>query len=413
MEQPNTQNYSFSRTLEDTVLKIAQTFPVVLITGPRQVGKTTLFRQCMEKENRNRTYISLDDVKARNLAKSDPELFLQTFRAPVLIDEVQYAPELFPYIKLIADREQTCGLFWLTGSQQFSLMHQVTESLAGRAGILQLQGLSRREIAGDAQPHPFIPGQMALSADTSRNAAELYAHILRGSYPALYARPETDTYTFYSSYVQTYIERDVQSVVRVGDQRAFVSCMSLLAARTGQLLNYSDVSRDCGVSVNTVKSWVSVLESSGIICLLPGWSSNLSLRTVKMPKLYFMDTGLCCYLTGWQSVQPLMEGIMNGSILETYVVSEISKSWIHTGKSAPLFFYRDRDGHEIDLLISYDGTLYPAEIKRSANPDISMTKSFSVLEKAGVKTANGSILCLYPSYLPLNRTTASIPVWDI
>ena len=414
-------NKKYTRTLQKKVLETSENFPVVLITGPRQVGKTTLFLQCMkEEELKNRTYITLDDLKVRQLAKKDPELFLQTYRCPILIDEVQYAPELFPYIKMISDREQKSGLFWLTGSQQFSMMQHVSESLAGRVGILHLQGFSQNEITCNPDIEPFnVPdtlpaaGHKIAPEQDIFSLTELYARILRGSYPALHAHPQTDTETYYSSYIQTYIERDVRSLLKVQEHHSFFEFMRVLASRTGQLINYNDIARDIGVSVNTVKSWVSVLETSGIIYLLKPWSSNLTKRAIKTPKLYFLDTGLCCYLTGWKTPETLMNGIMNGSILETYVVSEILKSWIHNGKSAPLYFYRDKEQHEIDILLEYDGLVHPIEIKRSANPDLSMTKGFLALEKTGVKMGNGSVISLYPSFLPLSRTVFNIPLWKL
>ncbi|HOE09420.1 MAG TPA: ATP-binding protein [Treponemataceae bacterium] len=410
----------YIRTLQKKVLETSQSFSVVLITGPRQVGKTTLFLQCMELEKSlKRSYISLDDMKVRHLAKTDPELFLQTYRFPILIDEVQYAPELFPYIKIMCDREQKSGLFWLTGSQQFSMMHHISESLAGRVGILQLQGLSQSEISFTPDIAPFIiPESLPISGEndteekTDYSLKTLYARFLRGSYPALYSRPQTDTETFYSSYIQTYLERDVRSLLRVKEQHSFFECMRVLASRTGQLLNYNDVSRDIGVSVNTVKSWVSILETSGVVYLLQPWSSNLTNRAIKTPKLYFLDTGLCCFLTGWKTAETLMDGIMNGSIFETYVVSEVLKSWIHNGKIPPLYFYRDKEKHEIDILMEYEGLVHPVEIKKTANPDLSMTKGFRSLEKTGVKMGKGAVICLYPSYLPLSRSIFSVPLWN-
>jgi len=297
-------------------------------------------------------------------------------------------------------------------------MQHVSESLAGRVGILKLQGLSWKELSRKPDGPPFsvpetVPPDAGENLDTVVGITELYKHILRGSYPALYAKPDTDIRIFYSSYVQTYLERDVQSVLKVTDQQVFLECMRVLAARTGQLLNYTDVAKDIGTSVNTVKNWVRVLEASGIIYLLQPWSSNLTKRAVKTPKLYFMDTGLCCYLTGWKTADALMDGIMNGSILETYVISEILKSWIHNGEDAPAYFYRDRERHEIDLILYCDGKLHPVEIKRSANPDLSMTSGFRELQKTDIATGRGAVICLYHTWLPLSRSVISIPVWSI
>lgn len=405
----------FKRTLTPKVLEVSESFPVVLITGPRQCGKTTLFKQCLkfesEQESMVRTYVTLDDIKIRSLAQNDPELFLETYKYPVLIDEVQYAPQLFPYIKIIADQENKPGLFWLTGSQQFTLMKNVSESLAGRVGILQLQGFSESEIERNPEAQKFVipsPGfEIQKKADFSLES--LYERIFRGSYPALYARPQTKTDIFYSSYIQTYLERDVKSILALSDVHSFYECLSILAARTGQLLNYSEVARDVGVSLNTIKKWVSILESSGIIFLLQPWSENVTNRAIKTPKLYFFDTGLCSYLTQWQSASALMTGIMNGAIFETYIISEIYKSWIHNGASPHFYFYRDKEQHEIDLILQYNGELHPVEIKRSANPDLSMVKSFSYLNRTGTKTGSGAVICLYQNLLPLNKDIISIP----
>lgn len=414
MDSENSLIKTYPRTLKNKVIEISKTFPIVLILGPRQVGKTTLFKQCLEKENSDRKYISLDDVQIRSLAKNDPELFLETYKFPLLIDEVQYAPELFPYLKIIADREHKNGIFWLTGSQQFSLMQNVSESLAGRVGILNLQGLSQAEIEFNEKHQAFLPENdfsNEQSLEQTEDINSLYKHILRGSYPALYANPETDAQIFYSSYVQTYLERDVQSILNVSNQHAFLEFLQVCAARTGQILNYSEIAKDVGISVNTAKNWLSVLESSGIVYLLRPYSKNITSRTIKSPKLYFFDTGLCCYLTGWKDYEALRDGIMNGAILETYVISEIIKTWIHNGLYCDFYFYRDSDGREIDLLIQSNGKLFPVEIKRSAKPELSMAKNFSALEK--LETGKGAIICLYKNFLPLSRNLVSIPVWKI
>lgn len=334
------KNY-VSRTLETFFRKADRQFPVLLVTGARQVGKTTFVQQLRTEE---RTYVTLDDPTARTLAKSDPPLFLQRFRPPVLIDEFQCAPELLPHIKMAVDRERKAGLFWLTGSQQFHAIKGVSESLAGRVGIVYLMGLSRRELIGDAQSHhPFIPDPRPVSRRlrSSRRSSleEIYRAIWRGSFPAIATDASMDRDLFYGSYVQTYLQRDVRDLAQVGDEMAFLRFLRTAAARTAQMLNFADLARDADVAPNTAKAWLSILQASGIVYLLEPWHSNLTKRLVKTAKLYFVDTGLCAYLTEWSSPQTLEAGAMSGSILETWVVAEILKSFLHNGRKAPLYYY--------------------------------------------------------------------------
>jgi predicted AAA+ superfamily ATPase len=394
------------RTLSKVVAEVTKHFPVVLITGPRQVGKTTLFERCMEP---SRTYISLDDLQLRALANNDPPLFLQTFRPPLLIDEIQYAPELFPYIKMAVDTARLKGMFWLTGSQQFNMMKNVSESLAGRVAVLELQGLSQAEKYGYAAT-PFLPG--ALTPDNRKvvDLLSLYELILRGSYPELYVAATMSRNLFYSSYLKTYIERDIRQWIHVTDEHRFLTFVKTAAARTGQLLNYNDMAKEVGASVNTIKSWVSALETSGLIFLLPPYHSNLTNRAVKTPKLYFADTGLCCYLSGWDAAATLSNGAMSGAILETYVISEILKGYRHNGQTVTACFYRDKDKKEIDLLIERNGWLYPIEIKRTASPKPDDVKHFSALSRLGLPVGKGAIICLYDKLLPLDRQTDIVPV---
>jgi len=395
------------RTLSKIVQDVTGTFPVVLIIGPRQVGKTTIFEKNREE---SRSYVTLDDPLVRDLAKNDPALFLQSYKTPLLIDEIQYAPELFPHIKMIVDREKRNGLFWLTGSQQFHLMKNVSETLAGRVAILELQGLSRIEKRSQPNAAPFLPGAELSALGESMDIIQVYDVIIKGSYPALFAISGMDRSIFYASYLKTYIERDIRDLVRVADEHSFIKFIKVAAARTGQLLNYSDMAKDVDVSVNTIKSWISILETSGLIYLLKPYHNNITNRVVKTPKLYFLDTGLCCYLSGWDSAGALSNGAMGGAILETYVVSEIIKSYLHNGKQAPLYFYRDKEKKEIDLLIESNGIFYPIEIKRTASPKFSDVKNFEVLKRLGVQAGKGALVCFYEKPLPLNREVDIIPV---
>ncbi len=370
------------RTLEAFFSRADEQFPILLIVGPRQVGKTTFLQHISEA---GRTYVTLDDPNLVMLAKEDPKLFLERFPPPVLIDEIQYAPELLPIIKMSVDRNRKAGQYWLTGAQQFHLMKGVSESLAGRVGIVNLLGLSLKEqLNFGAQVRPFLP-TLQFFQDGENNSIqiglkEVFRHIWRGSFPALSLNSAMDRDLFFSSYVQTYIQRDVRDLAKVGDEQSFLRFLRTTAARTGQLLNFADLARDCDVSAPTAKSWLSILQTSGLIYLLEPFHSNFTKRLIKTPKLYFLDTGLCSYLTDWSSPETLEAGAMNGAIFETFVVSEIIKSYWHNGKHAPIFYYRDKDKKELDLLISQDQTLYPIEIKKSASPKKEFIQSFSVLE---------------------------------
>ena len=396
----------FNRNISECILKTSETFPVVLITGPRQVGKSTVFEQIKEE---NRTYISLDDPQIRMLAQSDPALFLQTYVPPVLIDEVQYAPQLFPYIKMIVDKQKQKGLFWLTGSQPFQLMEKVSESLAGRVGILELQGFSQAE-KNQTEGVPFLPSTLKSNSRKPYNVHSIYELILKGSFPELYATPQINRNVFYASYLKTYIERDIRELTNVQDEQVFLSFLKVVAARTGQLLNYADMAKDIGIAENTVKAWISLLLTSGLIFLLQPYHNNLTNRAIKTPKLHFMDTGLCAYLCGWTSAETLSVGAMNGAIFESYIVSEIIKSYIHNCEPAQFYFYRDKEKQEIDLLIERDNVFYPIEIKRTATPKEDDVKTFRLLDKLGVTTSKGAIVCLYENLLPLNRDVQIVPV---
>lgn len=398
------------RTLEGHLARIGRQMPVLLLVGARQVGKTSLLRHASGPKRR---YVTLDDPLVRELAQGDPALFLQRFPPPVLVDEIQYAPQLLPHIKMAADGLGKPGLFWLTGSQHFHVMKGVSESLAGRVAVLRLLGLSRRELLGQGQTsQPFLPEpERASPAPLGLLAA--YRLIWRGSFPAIAVDPRVDRDVFYGSYVQTYIQRDVRDLARVGDEMAFVRFLRAAAARTGQLLNLAELARDADVAFNTAKSWLSILRTSGIVQLLEPCHSNRSKRLVKAPKLYFLDTGLCCYLTGWSSPQTLERGAMSGAILETWVVSELLKSYWHDGREAPFFHYRDRDGRETDLLIVRDGTVHPVEIKKTASPGKDDVRHFAALAGLGLPVGPGGVVCLAQRSLPLGDGARSIPVSEL
>ncbi|MGD9975491.1 MAG: ATP-binding protein [Desulfatirhabdiaceae bacterium] len=404
-----------SRTLEGFFTKAASQFPVMLITGPRQVGKTTFLQNRIHED---RAYVTLDDPLILSLAKSDPALFMQRFPPPVLIDEIQYAPELLPYIKMAVDRRREPNLFWLTGSQQFHIMKGVSESLAGRVGIVRMLGLSRPECMGrGAQSTPFLP----IPAEIDRRAGlfgslslqELFRMIWRGSFPAVALHEEVDRDLFYSSYVQTYLQRDIRDLARVGDEMAFLRFLRAAAARSGNQLNMAEVARDADVAPNTAKNWFSILQASGIVYLLEPYYTNITRRLVKSPKLYFLDTGLCAWLTEWSSPETLLAGAASGAILETWIMTEILKSWWHNGRNTPFYFYRDRDQKGIDLLIIQDGTIYPLEFKKTASPDKNAIRHFQVLQKLNMPIGPGGVICLSQQSIPLSASCSSIPVHAI
>ena len=320
---------------------------------------------------------------------------------------------------MTVDKAKKPGMFWLTGSQKFHLMKGITETLAGRMAILDMLGLSQKEIAGHAyETIPFIPTKEWFNASKKhkhkkQDLIEIYKAIWIGSYPKLVADPNTPRDTFYSSYIQTYITRDVQDFTKVGDLSAFHRFLRAAAARTGQLINYHDLARDVDIDPKTAKSWISILEASGIIYMLQPYHANITKRLVKTPKLYFLDTGLCSYLTQWSTHEALSSGAMSGAILETYIISEILKSYWHNGKSPYLYFYRDRDGKEVDLLIEQNQMLYPVEIKKTATPSNTASKHFPMLDNLDKKPGHGAVICFVADIVPLSRDVDAIPVWYI
>jgi len=394
------------RSIQPVFERYSKNFPVVLLEGPRQVGKSTFLEKLSQK---SRTYITLDDPRLLNLAKEDPSGFFQTFKPPILIDEVQYAPELFPYIKMLADQQKVPGQFWLTGSQSLSLLKKASESLAGRVGILRLSGLSQKE--WQQQPSTSVPWhQQEIPAQVE--PFNLFESIYRGSFPALLNKnllPED----FFSSYLQTYILRDIRMTAQIGDEQKFFLFLRACAARTGNILNYSDLARDCSISVNTAKSWVNLLIGFGLIYLLEPFSTNLTKRLIKSPKLYFLDTGLAAWLTAWPDANTLEAGAMSGAIYETYVVAEILKSYWNAGLRAPLSFFKDRRDREIDLLIETAGGLIPVEIKKTASPTTKDCQNFSILDELHQNILPGFVICQSQWHIPLGSNHQSWPAFAL
>ena len=412
------------RALEELIIKISKTFPVLLVTGPRQVGKTTLLQYLADE---NRKYVTLDDPEVRFLAKTDPALFMQRYTPPVLIDEIQYATELLPYIKISVDKSQRYGDFWLTGSQVFRLMKDVSESLAGRVGIVNLLGLSSSEING-VPSVPFTTDSHRLikriDEVPKQSLNEIYARIFKGSMPTMYANRDLDWETYYCSYVNTFLQRDIRDLTQVGDEMSFYNFLTAVAARTAKPVVYEELARDVGISAPTAKKWLSILVSSHIIAIVQPYHNSVLKRVTKMPLMHFLDTGLCAYLLKWGNPEALERGAMSGAFFESYVFSEIYKSYLNAGKQPPLFYYRDKDKKEIDLLISQDGTLYPIEIKKSASPGKDAIKNFDVLEpvakpekfgRLGQSFAigTGAVICMATDLLPIDRQNWYVPVWLI
>ncbi len=399
------------RAIQATILRLSEQFPAVLLCGARQSGKTTLLRYLCGPD---RAYLNLDDPNLLRLATDDPQLLFQRFPGDLLIDEIQRAPGLLPLVKLAVDRSGRMGQFWLTGSQQFGLMKDASESLAGRVAVLDLLPFSyaeRMRAPCDRVPwHPGldVPAERVLHAEVN----SVFAQIRDGGFPRLVAEPHVDLDAYMASYVTTYLQRDVRDLLRVGDLRDFDRFLRACAARTAQMLNMSELARDVGVAVSTVKQWLSVLEASCQVLLLEPFFRNVGKRLVKTPKLYFLNTGLACYLTGWRSAETAASGAMAGALFETHVVGEVLKSWRNQGRRAPIYYWRTRDKAEIDLVFDLDGRLHPAEIKLAASPSKPQAAWQSLLN-SGVEIGKGCVICLCEQPLPLAPNVDAVPVGAI
>ncbi len=400
------------RHIEDTVKKASKMFGCVMVTGPRQVGKTTLLKTVTQ----GITYVTLDDPIMLQSALEEAGTFFKNSPPPVFVDEIQYAPNLFPYIKMYIDKDRKKGQFYLSGSQQFKMMKNVSESLAGRIGILNLLGLSLREINGVEFNTPFIPTEQYFRERKMDMAEpgykEIWEIIYRGSMPEMYAYNDMDWQMFYGAYTKTYIERDVRELTQIGDEIKFLKFITIIASMTGQLLNLSSISRNVGISQPTAERWLSILRASNIIYLLQPYSNNITKRAVKTPKIYFMDTGLAAYLTKWNTADVLRNGAMAGAFFETFIITEIIKSYYNAGiLEPPLYFYRDKEQKEIDLLILEGDTIYPIEIKKHADPKKDDIRDFEVLDKIkNIKRGSGGIICMYDNLITLKDNDMVIPV---
>ena len=401
-----------NRALEKRISEADRQRRVLIVTGSRQVGKTTLLKHMAEE---GRKYITLDNPVARELAVNEPALFMERNKPPVIIDEIQYAPNLLPYIKMHVDEHQNTGDFWLTGSQKFHMMKDVSESLAGRIAVIEMYGLSQSEIDG-AESEPFVCDHKAMDrryeVRKPQSLADLYERIFKGSMPEATAR-DFNREEFYSDYVDTYLKRDIKALAQVADELNFFRFMTACAARTSDMVNYSDLAKDVGISAPTAKQWLSVLVSSGIVSLIQPYFNNALKRAIKSPNMYFMDTGLAAYLTRWDSPQTLEVSAMSGKFFETYVVGEVLKSYYNAGKRPPIYYYRDTDGKEIDLVLEANGILYPIEIKKTGNPGKDSCKNFSVLQNSGKIVGEGAVICMYKNVTPIDGNNWAVPVWLI
>lgn len=399
------------RTLERKFLKMSSFFKAVLVTGARQVGKTTMLKHLAENENR--TYVSMDNQMARALAKTDPVLFFQMYKPPIIIDEIQKAPELFEQIKIMCDETDQRGLFWLTGSQQYHMISNIRETLAGRIGILELYSLSKNET-----DNIIFPNELDFTLDCllerqkvsgKNDITDIFDHIWKGGMPAALNADEEQRQEYFNSYIETYLMRDVSEEGGITDTVRFRRFLNACAALTAEQVNYSTLAEAADISQPTAKAWLLLLESLGIIYLLKPFANNEIKRLAKTPKLYFCDTGLCAYLSMWLTRDTLMNGAASGHYFENYVVAELLKDYSYSQSKVNLTYYRDSNAKEIDVLIEENGKIHPLEIKKSANPNRREIKKYEVLEKTGMQIGAGGIICMCEEVIPINSRNSFIP----
>ena len=399
------------RHIEDVLKAAIKEKGTLCLTGARQVGKSTVLKTLFTEHRE----LTLDEGRLLRIALEQPEEFFEQFEPPVYVDEIQYAPSLFPYIKMHIDKTGALGAFVLSGSQRYEMMVGLTESLAGRISLIDLYGLSLREVVGDSFREEFMPTREYLEKRNPKPLKynEVWGNIWRGFFPEIVGR-STDWSRFYSSYVRTYLDRDVSKLGQVNDLLKFEKFMVSMAARTGQLLNIADAAKDAGISTPTAEKWLSVLCASNVVYIMKPYQNNILKRLIKTPKIYFLDTGLACYLIGWDNAKVLQNGAMSGAMFETFVIGEIIKSWANYSGITPsmnFFFYRDKDGNEIDLLIKRNGALYPIEIKKHTNCDKSDITAFKQLDKIpDMKRGEGCVICMANDVFPITATDKAVGV---
>lgn len=399
------------RTLERKFLHMSAFFKAVLVTGARQVGKTTMLKHLAEGQSR--TYVSLDNAMVRMLAQTDPVLFFQTYKPPIIIDEVQKAPQLFEQIKILCDESEEKGLFWLTGSQQFNMMKNVRETLAGRIGILELYSMSKNEIEGIGFSDGLdfsLPCLLERQKQVKKNdIIDVFEHIWRGGMPQVLDADAEQREEYYNSYVDTYLMRDVAEAGGITDAVRFRKFLNACAALVAEQVNYKTLAEAADIAQPTAKEWVRVLQGLGIIYLLQPFSNNELKRLTKTPKLYFCDTGLCAYLSMWLTRDTLMNGAVNGHYFENYVVMELLKYYTYAKAKANLTYYRDSNAKEIDVFVEENNLIHPLEIKKSANPDRREVKKYALLDKTSLERGCGGILCMCEEVIPIDDKNCFIP----
>ncbi len=399
------------RALERKFLRMSSFFKAVLVTGARQVGKTTMLKHLAAEQNR--TYVSMDNAMARVLAKSDPVLFFQTYKPPIIIDEIQKAPELFEQIKVMCDESEERGLFWLTGSQQYKMMKNIRETMAGRIGILELYSLSKNEIEGLNFPNELdfsLPCLLQRQPLAKKNdIVDVFEHIWRGGMPDALLADSEQRQEYFNSYIETYLMRDVSEEGGITDTVRFRKFLNACAALVAEQVNYKTLADAAEISQPTAKEWVRLLQSLGIIYLLPPYANNELKRLTKTPKLYFCDTGLCAYLSMWLTRDTLMNGAASGHYFENYVIIELLKNFAYAPSKANLTYYRDSNAKEIDVFVEENGVIHPLEIKKSANPDRREVKKYELLDKVKLERGSGGIVCMCEEVIPIDTKNCFIP----
>ncbi|HIV79599.1 MAG TPA: ATP-binding protein [Candidatus Avanaerovorax faecigallinarum] len=399
------------RALERKFLRMSSFFKAVLVTGARQVGKTTMLKHLAEGQNR--TYVTMDNTMVRTLAQTDPVLFFQTYKPPIIIDEIQKAPELFEQIKIICDGTEERGLFWLTGSQQFAMMKNIRETLAGRIGILELYSFSKGEVDGTVFTNR-LDFSLACLMERQKTAkkndiVDVFEYIWRGGMPEVLRADAEQRQEYFNSYIETYLMRDVTEEGGITDSVRFRKFLNACAALTAEQVNYKTLAEAAEISQPTAKEWLRILQGLGIIYLLPPFANNELKRLTKTPKLYFCDTGLCAYLSMWPTRDTLMNGAASGHYFENYVVIELLKSFSCSAEKANLTYYRDSNAKEIDVIVEENGLVHPLEIKKSANPDRREVKKYGVLDKTALERGSGGIVCMCEDVIPIDDKNCFIP----